>query len=307
MPSSSFLEVAVDAAKKGGQRLRAGRMQTIEVAYKGVRDVVTNVDHASEAVIVRTIRRHFPSHQIVAEEGSGQEGDSPYRWWIDPLDGTTNYSHGFPFYAVSIALEVEGVIRLGVVYDPLRRECFIAEAGGPSTLNSRPIHVSPTTELSRSLLVTGFPYDIQTNPQDNLDHFSYFSRAAQAVRRTGSAALDLCYVAAGRSDGFWERNLKPWDTAAGSLIVTQAGGSVSRFSGGKYEVTAPDILATNSHIHAEMVRHFGSCIEDNEADLTLRIDFTEPGCHFGDNSFRTASACSRDCARIPERPGTSLS
>jgi myo-inositol-1(or 4)-monophosphatase len=253
-----FLSVAIDAAKKGGQQLRRGLTREIAVSYKGVRDVVTNVDHASEAVIVRTIRRHFPSHQIVAEEGSGQEGESAYRWWIDPLDGTTNYSHRFPFYAVSIALEVAGVIRLGVVYDPIRRECFVAEAGTRSTLNGLPIQVSSTTELFRSLLVTGFPYDIQTNPQDNLDHFSHFSRTAQAVRRTGSAALDLCYVAAGRSDGFWERHLRPWDTAAGSLIVTQAGGCVSRFSGGEYEIDAPDILATNGRIHPEMVRHFSS-------------------------------------------------
>ena len=258
-----FTKVALRVARQAGALLQAASREEIEVSCKGVRNLVTNVDRASEALIVRTLLRHFPTHRILAEEGHAVEahaGASPrsrYRWLIDPLDGTTNYAHRFPFYCVSIALEVEDVVRLGVVYDPIRRECFSAEAGAGAQLNGRPIAVSSTPRLQNSLLVTGFSADIQTNPDNNFDRFRQLSLTARAVRRTGSAALDLCYVAAGRSDGFWEMNLHPWDTAAGSLIVTEAGGRVSRFSGRHYKIDAPDILATNSRIHPAMVRALG--------------------------------------------------
>ncbi len=250
------MEVALLAARQAGRILRAGLHQDLQVSYKGVRNLVTNVDRAAEARIIRTILHHFPTHSILAEESHPHEGDSDHRWIIDPLDGTTNYSHRFPFFCVSIALEARGQMQLGVVYDPLRRECFCAEAGAGATLNGRPISVSSTATLKKSLLVTGFAYDIQTHPKNNLDHFIRFSLSAQAVRRTGSAALDLCYVAAGRFDGFWEMRLHPWDTAAGSLIVAEAGGRVSRFSGAPYANGDEDILATNGKIHAEMIRHF---------------------------------------------------
>jgi len=253
-----FTKVALRVARQAGALLQAASRERIDVSYKGVRNLVTNVDRASEALIVRTLLRHFPKHRIVAEEGHGADaGASPhsrYCWLIDPLDGTTNYTHRFPFYCVSIALAVDDVVQLGVVYDPIRRECFSAEAGAGAQLNGQPITVSSRTRLQNSLLVTGFSYDIQTNPDNNLNHFAKLTLTAQAVRRTGSAALDLCYVAAGRSDGFWEMHLKPWDTAAGSLIVTEAGGRVSRFSGKPCAIDAPDILATNGRIHPAMVR-----------------------------------------------------
>ena len=255
-----FSKVALRVARQAGALLQAASRKEIVVSCKGVRNLVTNVDRASEALIVRSLLRHFPSHRILAEEGTGAQTDatprSRYLWLIDPLDGTTNYTHQFPFYCVSIALAVDDVVQVGVVYDPIRRECFSAEAGAGAKLNGQPMSVSSTTRLQNSLLVTGFSSDIQTNPDNNLNHFAQLSLTAQAVRRTGSAALDLCYVAAGRSDGFWEMNLRPWDTAAGSLIVAEAGGRVSRFSGRPHTLDAADILATNRRIHSKMVRVF---------------------------------------------------
>jgi len=259
---ATFMKIALRVARQAGALLQAASREKIEVTYKGVRNLVTNVDRASETLIVRTLLRHFPTHRILAEEGHavGTDADvsprSRYCWLVDPLDGTTNYAHRFPFYSVSIALAIDDVVQLGVVYDPIRRECFSAAIGVGAQLNGRAIAVSSTARLKNSLLVTGFSADIQTNPNNNFDHFTRLSLKAQAVRRTGSAALDLCYVAAGRSDGFWEMNLHPWDTAAGSLIVTQAGGRISRFSGKPHTLDAPDILATNSRIHSEMVRTF---------------------------------------------------
>lgn len=248
-----FQKVAVLAAKRAGRILKEGLQQEITVSYKGALDIVTNVDTRSEKAIVALISRHFPDHRILAEEGSGRESRSPYQWIVDPLDGTTNFSHRFPFFCVSIALEVKGRVRLGVIYDPVRRELFTAEKGKGAFLNGRPIQTSSVKRLNESLLVTGFAYDIQTDPKNNFNHFINFTLKAQAVRRTGSAALDLCYVAAGRFDGFWEMKLRPWDTAAGSLILAEAGGSVTDFSGGPYSIYDAEILATNRTIHKEMV------------------------------------------------------
>ncbi len=249
---SPFRKIALDAAKNSGKILRKGLREEIEISYKGDLNLVTNIDTRSEQAIVAMISRHFPKHQILAEEGHGQKEPSSFRWIIDPLDGTTNYAHGFPFFCISIALEIKGKIVLGAVYDPIRKELFFAEKGKGAYLNEKPISVSPVKTLSKSLLVTGFAYDIRTAPANNFNHFMQFSMHAQAVRRTGSAALDLCYVAAGRFDGFWELKLRPWDTAAGSLILTEAGGKVTQFSGAPYSIYDPELLATNRKIHDEM-------------------------------------------------------
>ncbi len=249
-----FREVAIRASQKAGQILRKGLTRPIEVYYKGDLNLVTPIDRQSEEAIVSFIMRHFPDHQIMAEEGHEKKSDSPYRWIIDPLDGTTNYTHRFPFFCVSIALEVAGEVQLGVVYDPIRKERYVAEKGKGATLNDVPIAVSSVSVLNKSLLVTGFSYDIHTSPDNNFEYFINFSLGAQAVRRTGSAALDLCYVASGRMDGFWESKLKPWDTAAGSLILQEAGGRVTSFSGKPFSIYDAKILATNGKIHKEMIR-----------------------------------------------------
>ncbi|HZR47836.1 MAG TPA: inositol monophosphatase family protein [Candidatus Manganitrophaceae bacterium] len=249
---SPFRKIALQASEKAGRILRRGLQGKIEISYKGDLNLVTNIDTGSEKAIVALIGRHFPNHQIIAEEGHGQKEPSPFRWIIDPLDGTTNYAHAFPFFCVSIALEIRGKVALGVVYDPIRKECFFAEKGKGAFLNGKPISVSSVKKLSKSLLVTGFAYDIRTDPSNNFNHFINVSMNAQAVRRTGSAALDLCYVAAGRLDGFWELKLKPWDTAAGSLILREAGGKITDFSGKPYSIYDSEILATNQKIHQEM-------------------------------------------------------
>jgi myo-inositol-1(or 4)-monophosphatase len=251
--AASLRSAALDSAKAAGKILIEGLKKKINVRYKGEINIVTDVDHRSEERIIRTIHRRFPDHGILAEESPLTEGDSPYRWIVDPLDGTTNFAHRFPFFCVSIGLEFEGEALLGVVYDPVREELFYAERGKGARLNGRPIQVSSTSSLSESLLVTGFAYDVRTSLGNNLDYFSRFIRHAQGVRRTGSAALDLCYVACGRFDGFWEMKLNPWDVAAGSLLVREAGGEVSAFSGGPFRVDSKEILATNGRIHKEMV------------------------------------------------------
>ncbi|HIE65733.1 MAG: inositol monophosphatase family protein [Nitrospira sp.] len=249
----AFKKIAVQAAKRGGKILKAGLQQEITVSYKEALEIVTNIDTRSEKAIVTLISRYFPDHQIMAEEGSGRESRSPYKWIIDPLDGTTNFSHRFPFFCVSIALEVKGRVCLGVIYDPVRRELFSAEKGKGAFLNGLPIQISSVKGLKQSLLVTGFSYDIQTDPENTFNHFINFTLNAQAVRRTGSAALDLCYVAAGRFDGFWETKLRPWDIAAGSLILREAGGRITDFTGGAYSIYEDEILATNRKIHKEMI------------------------------------------------------
>lgn len=246
-------EVALRAAKKAGQILKKGLEGEVTVSYKGDLNLVTNIDHRSEEAIVAMVNKQFPDHQVLAEEGHDRTEPSPFRWIIDPLDGTTNYSHRFPFFCVSIAVEIRGKVQLGMVLDPLRNELFFAERGKGAFLNEKPISVSSATRLSKSLLVTGFAYDVRTDPINNFNHFINFSMKAQGVRRTGSAALDLCYVASGRLDGFWELKLQPWDTAAGSLILTEAGGRLSDFSGKPYSIYDSELLATNGKIHREMI------------------------------------------------------
>ncbi len=249
-------ETAIKAAREAGKLLRKNLGHTISVEYKGEVDLVTEMDRRSEDCIVGLIRKAFPGHGILAEEGSGRESSSGARgarWIIDPLDGTTNYAHGLPTFCVSIAFEESGRVKLGVVYDPMLDEIFTAEEGKGATLNGRAIKVSSTGDISKGLLATGFPYDIRTSPDNNLDHFSRFAVTAQAIRRPGSAALDLSYVACGRFDGFWELKLHPWDVAAASLMVKEAGGEITDFRGNPFSIYGVEALATNGLIHEEMV------------------------------------------------------
>lgn len=224
-----------------------------EVDHKGEIDLVTEVDRRSERAIVKAIRSVYPDALILTEEGTSQAGDGGLRWIVDPLDGTTNYAHGYPCFCVSIAVEKESEIILGAIYNPVLDEMFAASRGGGATLNGIKLSISRTDRLTDSLLATGFPYDIRRSRVNNLDHFSNFAVRAQAVRRAGSAALDLCYVAAGRFDGFWEMKLAPWDVAAGGLMVMEAGGMVTDFIGGEFRIDAGQILASNGKIHAQMM------------------------------------------------------
>jgi myo-inositol-1(or 4)-monophosphatase len=244
--------VAVDAARQAGAILEDYARKGFRVEHKDTLNLVTDADTHSEQAIVEAIERSFPDHEILAEERGRAGGTSPFKWIIDPLDGTTNFAHGFPAYAVSIGVEYQGRCLLGVVFDPTRQELFVAEAGGGATLNGRPIHVSRAARLDKALLVTGFAYDIHTT-RGNLDHFSNFAVRAQGMRRMGAAAIDLCYVACGRFDGFWEMKLNPWDTAAGSLMVAEAGGRMSDFKGGPFSIYGVELVASNGCIHQEMV------------------------------------------------------
>ncbi len=247
-----YREVAVRAAHVAGQLLRQyfGTPQSVE--HKGERDLVTALDRRAEALIVACIREAFPEHAILAEEGTRGGPDAEHCWLIDPLDGTTNYAHGYPTFAVSIGYERAGRLDLGVVYDPLREELFLAEAGRGATVNGRLLHVSSTAELRLSLLATGFPYD-RALLAPSLRRWETLIQRGQAVRRNGSAALDLCYVAAGRLDGYCERPVQPWDVAAGVLLVAEAGGTVTDLRGRPAAVRGAEAVATNGHIHAELL------------------------------------------------------
>jgi len=249
-------EVALVAARASGQILRERVDSIREVrTKKSAVDLVTDVDVASEQQVLATLLEAFPGHSVIGEEGGTRTGSDPrFRWFVDPLDGTTNYAHGFPFFCVSIGLEVDGELALGVVYSPCMEELFVAEAGQGATLNGRRITVSSITNLRDGLLATGFPYDRAEFPKA-LKSFEVMSMHCQAVRRAGSAALDLCYVACGRLDGFWEHRVQPWDLAAGALIVTEAGGQVSTTDGGRFDVEAGQVLASNGTVHAEMTRN----------------------------------------------------
>ena len=250
----SCKRIAIQAAQKAGFVLKRRLGKKRKVGYKGVVNLVTEMDILAEKIIVSEIQRHFPDHNILAEERTSKIKVSPYRWIIDPLDGTTNYAHGFPIFCVSIALTKNEEAILGAVYDPTRDELFVAEKNKGARLNGRKLHVSSESNLSRSLLATGFPYDIRESPINNFDHFHNFAIRAQAVRRAGSAALDLCYVAAGRFDGFWEMKLAPWDMAAGKLMVLEAGGTATDFLGKHLALNGKHVLATNGKIHTAMLR-----------------------------------------------------
>lgn len=245
-------EIAVQAALKGGQVLMQKFGRVLSIARKGAVDLVTDADREAEAAIVSVLRGTFPRHDILAEEADYGCRGSNYRWIVDPLDGTTNYAHGFPWFAVSIALEVEGEVCLGVIYNPFHGEMFVAEKGRGAFLNDIQVFVSTTGKLSDSLLATGFPYDRKESPVNNYDHFVNFQQAAQACRRAGAASLDLAYTAAGRFDGYWEMKLKPWDVAAGKLLVEEAGGSISDFDGQPFDIYGRECLASNGLIHEPM-------------------------------------------------------
>ncbi|HEX9263351.1 MAG TPA: inositol monophosphatase family protein [Candidatus Binatia bacterium] len=250
-----LMKVAWDAANSAGEIIRQNWQRPKTIDYKGAIDLVTSVDRESERTIVEVIRRSFPDHSILAEEETDVRGaQNQYRWIIDPLDGTTNFAHGYPQFCISLALEHNAKVIVGIVYDPIRDECFKAALGQGSTLNDRPIRTSTTEELDKALLATGFPYDRRDFADFYLTYFKAFMTRSQGIRRGGSAALDLCYVACGRLDGFWELKLKPWDTAAASLIVAEAGGKLSDFFANPFTIWGQETLASNDLIHDEMVK-----------------------------------------------------
>lgn len=252
-----MLNFAVQIARDAGLILaeRMGR-KSLQVTNKGVIDLVTEADLAAERFIIERIQAHYPRHGILAEESGvtvSVERASEFKWIIDPLDGTTNYAHGYPCFCVSIGLERAGEIILGVIYDPTRDEMFAAERGEGATLNGRRIRVSEVEDLNRAMVCTGFPYDVRDRG-DFARHFASFIMHAQAIRRDGSAALDMAYVACGRFDGFFEEGLRPWDVAAGVLLVEEAGGRVSRYDGQPFDIYTPPIVASNGLVHEEMMR-----------------------------------------------------
>ncbi|MGI9104798.1 MAG: inositol monophosphatase family protein [Pyrinomonadaceae bacterium] len=254
-----MLDFAIETAREAGRVLaeRFGRA-SLEVMHKGDIDLVTESDLAAERLIVERIRNYHPRHAILAEEaGTVERGAgttaSDYKWIIDPLDGTTNYAHGYPCFCVSIALERRGELVIGVIYNPTRDEMFAAERGAGATLNGRRIRVSEVDELNQALLCTGFPYDVRERG-DFARHFHNFIMYSQGVRRDGSAALDLAYVACGRFEGFWEEGLRPWDVAAGAVIIEEAGGRVSRYDNAPLDIYSSPIMASNGLVHEAMMR-----------------------------------------------------
>ncbi len=245
--------VAVAAAYQSAGILRAHLGNLSSVMKKGATDLVTEADAASEAAIIGTIKKFFPGHSILAEESGLIEGDEDCRWIVDPLDGTTNFAHQFGLFCISIAYAAEGDVVFGLVLSPATQELFSATKGVGATLNGRPIRVSSQQRVIDSLLVTGFPYDIEAAAEPLLARLSRCLRSSRGVRRIGSAAIDLCYVACGRFDGFWEQSLNAWDAAAGMLIASEAGGAVSDFDNRPFAIDRCEILATNGHIHQEML------------------------------------------------------
>lgn len=244
--------IACETARLAGDILRRGLKSRRTVMLKGRVDLVTQIDLKSERFITGRIAKAFPEHAILAEESGRNRTESSYVWIIDPLDGTTNYAHGYPAFCVSIGLEVDGQPILGAIYDPNRDELFSARHRGGAFLNRKRIQVSAEAKLSRSLLATGFPYDIAESRIDNLDNFARMYKAARGIRRAGSAALDLCYLACGRFDGFWELKLHAWDMAAGVVIVSEAGGKITTFAGRPHSIYTREILASNGRIHRQM-------------------------------------------------------
>jgi myo-inositol-1(or 4)-monophosphatase len=250
---TDLMEFAGNLARQAGKLLADKLTKQNRVYYKGSIDLVTEADQMSEEFILTQINRRYPEHGILSEESAAKNEQALMRWIIDPLDGTTNYAHGFPFFCVSIALEQEGTVVLGAIYDPTRDDLFTARRAGGAYLNGKRLRVSSENDLSRSLLATGFPYDIRISEDNNLDYFNAMAVRVQAIRRAGAAALDLAYLAAGRFDGFWELKLKPWDTAAGCLLVTEAGGVVSDLKGGPWNIQSPALAASNGLIHEQMM------------------------------------------------------
>jgi myo-inositol-1(or 4)-monophosphatase len=253
---ASFVDTAAEIAREAGALIARYFERRIGFELKGEFDLVTEADRSSERLIVERLRTYFPSHSIVAEEGSGVDNASEYKWYVDPLDGTTNFAHGFPVYNVTLALEQSGELIAGVIYDPLRNEMFSSEKGAGAWLNNRRIRVSSVTKLEESLVATGFP-SYKRHLNVNVHFYYQLAMMSHGVRRAGSAALDLAYVAAGRLEAFWEFGLKPWDMAAGILLITEAGGCCSDMHGGPASVRGPHLLTDNGHIHDQIVRVFG--------------------------------------------------
>ena len=247
-------------AREAGALLMEHFQQNVKVEYKGEADLVTIADRKSEALIRERIRQEWPTHDVLGEEGGLQDTGSDYRWYVDPLDGTTNFAHGFPVFCVSMAVEHKGEMIAGVVFDPTRDELFAAEKGSGARLNDRPIHVSKTTNLAECLVATGFPsHKRHKNP--NIFFYHHITLRTHGVRRAGSAALDLCYVASGRFDAFWEFKLNPWDTAAGVLLVEEAGGKVTDFYGGPFQLNSKETLASNVLVHSALLHEFEQIFE----------------------------------------------
>ena len=250
-PQLSDLE---ELARGAGEILRAGFHKPNPIDLKGEINLVTEIDRKSEAYLLETIASKFPAHRVIAEETGGLDGSNDCVWFVDPLDGTTNYAHKLPIFSVAIGFEEGGELTYGVVFDPMHDEMFSAERGRGAWLNGEPILVGNAVELSNSLLVTGFPYDRFENPDNNLDYFNRFALRAQGVRRLGSAALDLCYVGCGRVDGFWEIRLEPWDLAAGTLIAREAGAHVTKLDGTPDIISEPySVVAANPELHGKML------------------------------------------------------
>lgn len=252
--TSPTLQELERLARDAGAILRAGYSQKHQVSYKGVIDPVTEIDRASEEFLLGEINKRWPGSYIMAEESGVTKGDADHSWYVDPLDGTVNYSHHIPIFCVSIGYAHKGSMQLGVVYDPMREEMFSGERGRGAWLNGKAINVSAATKLQKSLLVTGFPYDAWNTPQDNFDNFVRFAKLTQGVRRLGSAALDACYVGAGRFDGFWEMSLKPWDVAAAGLIAEEAGAKVTNVNGSADYLSSPQsIIVAGPGLHSQIM------------------------------------------------------
>jgi myo-inositol-1(or 4)-monophosphatase len=255
-PDPAFLSTATEIVLRAGDIQLARRESGFRVEKKGEIDLVTEVDLECERMCRALIAERFPDHDILAEElssGPGEVARARYRWVFDPLDGTTNYAHGLPIFCSSLALEIDGQAEVGAVYDPTRRELFTAVRGHGACLNGVPLKVSDAAQLLDALLVTGFPYDVHDRAPDLVGLFATFLGRARAVRRLGSAALDLCYVAAGRFEAFWEQHLKPWDVSAGALIVAEAGGRVTGMDGTAFDPVAAHLVASNGHVHEQML------------------------------------------------------
>jgi myo-inositol-1(or 4)-monophosphatase len=267
-PDPVFLATAVEIVLRAGDIQNEGRASGFQIAKKGAIDLVTEVDLACERMCREVLADRFPDHDILAEElssGPDEASRRPYRWVFDPLDGTTNYAHGLPIFCSSLALEHDGEAIVGAIYDPSRRELFTAERGQGAFVNGVPLKASATPNLGDALLVTGFPYDVHERGPELVELFGLFLTRARAVRRLGSAALDLCYVATGRFEGFWEQHLKPWDVAAGALVVTEAGGRITGMDGGLFDPRAGHLVASNGLVHDAIL----AVIAESRAGRTL--------------------------------------
>jgi len=251
--ATELITIGLEALRRGAAVLKSSYGRATGIAHKGKLDLVTDADRRAEEAVVSFLQQATPQCGILAEEQSEIAGHGSERWILDPLDGTTNFAHNYPFFCVSLALERSGQVVWGAVLDPLRDELFSACSGQGAACNGTAISVSGTFQMDQAMLCTGFPYDVHDSDVDNLDHFARLIKKARAVRRDGAAALDLCYVAAGRFDGFWEMKLKPWDMAAGALIVTEAGGRVSNFDGSALRLDSGAVLATNGRLHDAIV------------------------------------------------------